>query len=284
MQLAVEPGVVPCGFAEQLNPWFRGPSAEHPNALFVGMVSLPGGTRRAHSYVKIFPARHRGQLVYNEVISHYLASQCGLPSLFTFPCACHHSLLRGMPLSGSDEATDFLLGVASLDGSHKEMKQAVANSQFQWADLMNWPHIARLAVFDELMGNDDRRLENLVRQGAHDYALIDNERILFGEPWFGLDLRTLRNKRCDANVLADTISEATDDEMKSRMTDIARRMVMATQLSAPEIADRLEKVCGAPSGTTERLIDMLNSRRTILPALMQWHRQKGDLFEARTNR
>jgi hypothetical protein len=30
--------------------------------------------------------------------------------------------------------------------------------------LLNWPHVARLAVFDELLGNDDRHLGNLVQQ------------------------------------------------------------------------------------------------------------------------
>lgn len=149
---------------------------------------------------------------------------------------------------------------------------------------MNWPHVARVAVFDELVGNDDRHLENLIRRGRHDYTLIDNERILFGEPWFKLDLNELRMRRCDANVLADTISEGTDEIMRRRMLDVAQRLVMETSLHVPEVAQSMEQMCGASAGTTERLVEMLNRRRSLLPSLLQWHLQKGDLFQASTNR
>lgn len=149
---------------------------------------------------------------------------------------------------------------------------------------MNWPHIARAAVFDELMGNDDRHVENLIRCGPHDYTLIDNERIVFGEPWFNLNLADLCGRNCDANVLADTISEGADVVMRRRMMDVAQRLVMDTMFATPDIAQNLEQKCCAPPGTTERLIEMLNRRRTLLPSLLQWHLQKGDLFRASTRR
>jgi hypothetical protein len=134
------------------------------------------------------------------------------------------------------------------------------------------------------MGNDDRHIENLIRRGPHDYVLIDSERILFGERWFDFDLSSLRTRRCDANILADAIADGTDELMRRRMIEIAQRIMRVTLLSVPEISESMEQLCKAPRYTTARLIEMLNSRRNILPSLMQWHLEKGDLFHASSRR
>jgi len=284
------PGLQPifsvCGHAEQLNVKLRTPSDKNPNDVYFGTVLLPGCRERAHAYVKIFPPATRLQLVYNEVIAHHLALQCELPSPFTFPCACPVSLMR----SGSrafmvpDDRYPFVLGVASFDGGFKDTKQSANRSAAAVADVMNWPQVARVAVFDELLGNDDRHLENLVRRGPHDYLTIDNERILFGEQWFGRDLARFRARPCDPNILADTIGEATDEVMKKRMMSVAQYFVSGTLLEVPDVAGRLEQLCSAPAGTTDRLVAMLNDRRALLQTLMHYHVRKGDLFQARTNR
>ncbi len=275
-----------CGRAETLFPTVRRPSNTSPNDVYRGMVVLPGGRERAPAYIKVFPPSTRHQGVFNEVIAHHLALQCELPSPTTFPCACPVSLL----LKSTREAMapegryPFVLGVASFDGASKGTKQSILESPAQLADLLNWPHAARLAVFDELLGNDDRHLGNLVRCGPHDYVLIDNERILFGEPWFERDMSPLRTRPCDGNALAETIAEGTDEIMTQRMMSIAQYFVTQTLLVVPEVATRLEQVCLARAGVTERLIDFLNDRRTVLRSLMHHHQRKGDLFQARTNR
>jgi hypothetical protein len=274
------------GVAEELTLPFRARNDQGPNDVYQGHVTLPNGQRRTKAFVKMFSPVQRNQLVYNEVVAHLLAVQCGLPSPLTFPCAVRRSMLRNVSLSlmAPDPACQFVMGVASIDGNAKSLLQRVRSSEAVWADLMNWPHIARAAVFDELMGNDDRHVENLIRCGPHDYTLIDNERIVFGEPWFKLNLTDLRCRNCDANVLADTIAEGTDEVMRRRMMDTAQRLVMDTILAVPDIAQHLEQRCGAPPGTTERLIEMLNHRRTLLPSLLQRHLHKGDLFRASTHR
>ena len=183
-----------------------------------------------------------------------------------------------------DSVSTFVLGVASLDGSEKSIKQGGGSFATKWADVMNWPHVAHVAVFDELMGNDDRHIANLIRLAAHEYALIDNERILFGESWFRRDIAEFISRRCDANVLADTIAEGSDALMRQRMISLAQRYVMSTLLTVPDVAENLEQLCRAPTGITVRLIEILNQRRTLLPSLMQWHMRKGDLFYASTNR
>jgi len=275
-----------CGVAEQLTPWLRTRDVKSPNDVYVGHVCLPSGARRSRAFVKVFPPSQRNQSIYNEVVGHLLAAQCGVPSPLTFPCACHRSLLRSGSLSvmAPDPKSPFVLGVASVDSSAKALPQTTRASGAIWADIMNWPYVAHAAAFDELMGNDDRHIENLIRCGPRDYTLIDNERILFGEPWFNLDLNELRTRRCDANVLADTIAEGTDEVMRRRMMDIAQRMIIATPLTPPVIAERMEPMCNAPPGITDRLIEMPDSRRLILNTLLQWHLEKGDLFRASTNR
>lgn len=278
----VELGLAVIGIAEQLTPRLRRVSDKSQNDVYVGTVLLPHGDLRVRAYIKVFPPKDRGQLVYNEVIAHNLATQCGLPSTFTFPCACRPSLLRSATRATmiGDANSDFVMGVASVDGAVKDVRQMLTSSDMIVADVMSWPDVARVAVFDELLGNDDRHIDNLIRRGPRDYVPIDNERILFGESWFNLDLSELQSRRCDPNILANTIAEGSDQVIRQRMLHIARDYLMKTVLIEPPCADVLERRCNAPMGVTERLISMLNIRRTKLPTLMQWHLRKGDLFQA----
>ena len=274
-----------CGVAEQLSPWIRAPDSKRENDVYASMVVLPGEQKRRSAFVKVFPPHIRAQRVYNEVIAHHLAIQCALPSPFTFTCACHVSLLRRGTLDRMcpDRTSQFVLGVASIEGNNTAIRQGGGDFAAKWADLMNWPHIANVAVFDELLANDDRHIPNLIRCGPHEYSLIDNERILFGEQWFDRDLDGLVIRRCDANVIADTIAEGSDEIMRRRMLILAQGYVMQISLKAPAIHPGLESICNAPADTTKRLIEMLNQRRLHLQSLMQWHMQKGDLFQVSSN-
>ena len=272
------------GMAEQLTPWLRAADSTQENDVYVGNVVLPGQQQRRTAYVKIFPPRHRKGLVFNEVVAHQLAQQCALPSPFTFPCACRVSMLRrGTRGKMVPSDSEYVLGVASLEETPRRIQQSGGDFAAKWADLMNWPLIANVAVFDELLGNDDRHIANLIRRGPQDYVLIDNERILFGEPWFDQDLTRFATRRCDANVIADTIAEGTDELMRQRMIAIAQRFVMQIQLIPEASFEQLEAICEAPQGITAELIAMLNERRRHLQYLMQWHLQKGDLFKASSN-
>jgi|GEM_PF-4704411 len=275
-----------CGIAEQLNPHLRATGDTCTNDVYYGSVLLPNQERRERAYVKVFPGAETGLHVLNEVIAHLLAIQCGLPTPLTFPCACSTSLLRkGTKTAQShDSKSPFIMGVASVDVGAMKIQQRIRTTEAKWADIMNWPHVARLAVFDELIGNDDRHIDNLVRCGPGDYVPIDNERILFSENWFASDINEWRDRRCDANVIADAIAEGTDEVMRQRMISIAQRFIRETILEVPVASDRIERLCGAPEGSISRLIELLNYRRTILPYLMQWHMEKGDLFRASSNR
>jgi|ERR1700733_2371628 hypothetical protein len=275
-----------CGYAEQLSVRLRTPSDNNPNDVYSGIVVLPGLQERVRAYVKIFPPAVRMHSVYNEVMAHHIALQCELPSPMTFPCACRVSMLRNGTRSFMvpDDRFPYVLGVASFDGSAKDVTQSVVPSEAVEADVMNWQYAARTAVFDELMANDDRHLGNLVRRGPHDYVLIDNERIVFGEQWFGHDLQPFRSRPCDSNILADTIASGTDELARQRLLMIAQNFVMQTILVVPDVALRLEQLCKAPANTSVKLLEMLNGRRTLLRSLMHYHLRKGDLFQARSNR
>jgi hypothetical protein len=266
------------GMAEQLFPLVRGRDVRSPNRIYVGTALAPGGQRREQVFVKIFPTQFRRQLVFNEVIAYHMAVQLELPSLATFPCACRASLV------GEQTESKYVLGVATVDGKPKRFKQVGSASLVKWEDVMNWPYVAHVAVFDELLGNVDRHIENLIRYGERDYFPIDHERIFFAEERIDGDLDDLCSRRCEPNALAGTIAEATDQVMRQRMLHVAQRYVMEHMLFAPGISHSLESLCGLPNGTTDKLVDMLNKRRVILPTLMQWHLQKGDLFRASTYR
>jgi hypothetical protein len=60
------------GVAEQLTPFLRARNPQNPNDIYVGHVTLPNGQRRSRAFVKVFPPQDRNQLVYNEIIGHYL--------------------------------------------------------------------------------------------------------------------------------------------------------------------------------------------------------------------
>jgi hypothetical protein len=275
------------GTAEQLAPFVRRPSDTIPNEIYRGSVALPGDRQRAQAYVKVFPAESRRQLVYNEVVGYEVAIQLGLPAPLTFPCICRPSQLRRAPqpkVAGGASGDEYVLAIASVDARPNAIQQTLQYSRTLWADVMNWPPIARVAVFDELMGNEDRHPNNLVRCGPHSYMLIDNERILFGEPWFGTDLAPLRDRECGANILASWISEGTDEFMKAKMLQAANHLVLTTELRPTAQMFAIEAACRAPPGTTEALFAMLNGRRQRLPRLLQWHMRKGDLFQSGTLR
>jgi len=269
------------GFAEQLSPLAR-PRGESPNLVYAGTVRLPGGQRRERAFVKIFPPQNRQVQVFNEVIAHRMAIQMELPSPLTFPCACKRSLL-GVQIERVQPAGDnspLVLGVASIDGRAKSLKQIVENSPTTWQDVMNWQPIARVALFDEILGNDDRHVDNLIRVGQHEYILIDHERIVFALPWFETNVHELRAKRCDANALATTIAGGTDQVMRQRLIYTAHRFTQERMFEVPHDAEGLEKICGAPIGSASRIVSFFNARRVMLPTLMEWHMTKGDLFRA----
>jgi hypothetical protein len=270
-----------CGIAEQLVP--RVPRNGH-NDVYVGHVVSPQGARE-RTYVKVYGRDEGGLRVFNEVIAHSIALQCGLLSPLTFPCAVRKCFLRAESpaLAESDASSDFVLGVASVDGASSEVRQRIRASEATILDVINWSYVARVAVFDELMGNDDRRIDNLVRRGLHDYAIIDNERIVFGMRWFDLDLTNLEAKPCDPNILADTLAGAIDESGRQRMMDAANHLMRVTPLFVPNMSENLERLCGASLGATQRLVQMLNRRRMGIRNLLQWHLRIGDLFQARTN-
>lgn len=280
MTQPIELGLAVIGIVEQLTPRLRRASDQSQNDVYVGTVLLPHGDLRVRAYVKVFPPRDRGQLVYNEVIAHHFAKQCGLPSPLTFPCVCRPAQLRAATrtMMVGESSSEFVMGVASIDCARREIKQSVVRSEMVVAEVTSWPDVARWAVFDELMGNDDRHIDNLVRRGPRDYMPIDHERILFGDPWFGSTLQQLQTRSCDPNILANTIAEGADPQARQRMLQVAHDWMLKTVLEEPPKARTLERRCHAPEGITTQLVDMLNIRRSKLPPLMQWHLQKGDLF------
>lgn len=276
-------GLSVCGYAESLVPLVRSRDSVSSNELFKGFAVLPDGQTRSPVIVKVFPQQESGLRIYNEVIAHHLAVQCGLMSPYTFPCTCLASDLRrdGAAAKSRDGKSEFALGVASHDLSYKKLNQSVRSSEALEQDILLWPGCARAAVFDELVANSDRHASNLIRQGAADYRIIDHERIMFGEHWFDIeDLRDYVPRNSQGNCLAQTIAKCTDDVLRQRLRHYAQIFMREVSLSVPAVSAGIERLCHTPPGTTDRLVGMLNLRMSHLPRLIQFYFADRDLFRA----
>lgn len=275
-------GLQVCGYAEALIPLVRPADSRGSNDVFKGFAVLPDGKTRAQVVVKLF--QHGSRLrIYNEVVAHHVAVQCGVPSPYTFPCACPTAdLLRnGAKLGPEMLASDFILGVASYDVSPKKLNQVLKSSDAVEHDILVWPKCVQTALFDELVANSDRHVSNLIRQGPGDYRAIDHEGIMFGDDYFGIEsLLDYAPRNSRGNCLLQTIARCTDEVLQQRLRHHAQLLLREMLLDVPSVSEGLERLCHAPLGITDRLIAMLNIRRTHLPRLVQFYFEERSLFRA----
>lgn len=274
-----------CGYAESLIPFARPTDSESGNDVLKGFAVLPDGQTRSPVIVKVFPQQESWLRIYNEVVAHHFAVQCGLFSPYTFACRCSASDLRrnGMAATSRDHKSEFILGVASYDLSYKKLSQSLMSSQALEQDILLWPNCARAAIFDELVANSDRHASNLIRQGPADYRVIDHERIMFGDHYFNVEsLGGYAPRNSQGNCLAQTIARCTDEVLQQRLRFYAQLFMREVALKVPTISMGLERLCHAPQGITDRLVAMLNVRRSHLPRLMQFYFEERSLFRAST--
>lgn len=272
-----------CGSAEMLVPIVRPKDSAGVNDVYKGFAILPDRRTPVPVYLKIFPKASSSQSIYNEVTAHHLAVQCGIPSPFTFPCECPVSLLseNKRALVARLEGSQSVFGVASIDVCYKQLGQASRISDALINDLLYWDSCAKVAVFDELIANQDRHMSNMIRIGRHNYRVIDHEKMIFDDSWFvNASPLEYKGRNSSANALARTIANCTDELLRQKMKRTANEFLREIVLHPPSISEGLERVCHAPAGVTERLISMLNERRTHLPRLIQMYFQENSLFQA----
>jgi len=261
----------------------RAKDSDVSNDVFKGLFALPGLSRREKGFVKIFPRAESHLLVLNEILSHRVAVTCGIPSPYTFPIAVPRCLVEKQSRvidTYDPDGNECILGVGSLDGNPGQISQKV-NAKHVIPQLMSWRYVAAAAAFDELIGNGDRHLGNLLRTGPSEFVLIDQERMVFERNWLASGLDGLQDQRCDSNILATTVSEGPDELLRRRMMNCAQSLMSETLFAPAEHDLAFAQVIGV-EGRVLEFFDYLNERKRGLPFLMQWHLEKGDLFRTST--
>lgn len=272
---------MPLGYITQVHRKLRpGLSAGHCDT-FVATARLKGAGRTLPVYYKVFSLARSDKGIFNELFGYYLAKACGLPvPEFTFLCACPRTKLLGplRCLQDRSPGDPYVAGIASLDANPHHVKQIVGDGPLLQADLLNWRHIATVAVFDELLCNIDRTRFNLIRIGEHEYAIIDHELILGGTSWTAEGLEVMLLNPSPANHLAELIASADDELVKRRMILTANDLISRVQLIPDIIEQDLESLCHLPSGTVDNLMRLLRVRINMIPDFLLEKLRVGQLF------
>lgn len=239
---------------------------------------------KAHlpAYYKVFDAQEYELANFNELLGYEIAKHNGLPvPPDTFICACKPSMLIS-PSSDVAERfkdTQYISGIASIDSNPHHFTQLnYSNPKFA-NDLLNWRHIAKAAVFDELVVNIDRNNGNLIRVREHEYVLIDHHQILEGGQWNIDKLPEILQAPSMKNDLASFIAASTDEVLKRRMIKIANEGINIPVISDMPCLQHYERLCGWDIGAVERILELLEVRVMRLPEFIHFHLSTGQLFD-----
>lgn len=154
-------------------------------ATCVVHLSHPDHPEPRAYYAKFYPDRDgRGRGMANEVAGYIFANRMGLcqPAravvielagknldLSSLPSA-HAWLKRAMKAHGSYHAfcTEALSGKTPVIHYGRAAEDAIRS------DIMKWSQLPATIVFDDIIANIDRHLNNLIRLGPASYAVIDH--------------------------------------------------------------------------------------------------------------
>ncbi len=263
-------------------------ASTHNSVLFRALARLPEYEDYVPVYFKVFDPKFQRKAFFNEILGHRAAQLVGLPTPADVKvCACRRDLVpspsRALDVRSADDSP-YLAGLASVDANPRGLIQIVGQgfSPRLRAELQAWPHLAEVAVLDELLLNVDRNYKNLHRVAAGDFVLIDHEKILGGVEW---QLKTFREQitaTSSANHIAGFIAEDTSAETQNYMMQVginyARRLEFNEQSLGIECA-QLDSLCHLKPGTTSEIIDLLDTRRSKLPELLFHHLKMAQLFQ-----
>ncbi|RDU98949.1 HipA family kinase [Trinickia dinghuensis] len=145
-----------------------------------GRIHLPVRAGSVDGYIKLLPR----QAFCVESVCAWLAREVNLPMPEVFWVTVHRNRMRGLWPFGDDDA-QWCFGTAALPFAQAvrldSQSPAALSSMYGLDSLM----LAKIALFDELIGNDDRHDGNLLLTTHKTIALIDHERALGGA---GLEL------------------------------------------------------------------------------------------------
>lgn len=250
---------------------------------FVATAYRPNIENQIPVYFKLFDKLDTDRGIFNEIVGFHVARLCGLPvSRDTFVSICDRTKIKGPArcLQGRDASETHIRGVASIDSNPHKIKQLFDDFSVYETELLNWKQLAQVAVYDELMLNTDRTAYNLVRTNKNEYVIIDYEHVFGGAGWNIELLEAQLTQPLNQNHLASLVTSGSNEFVSRRMMSVANEYISRIKLTK-DILDfeyDLESFCHLDKGTMEHIFYLLNKRIKMLPELIHYHIQHGQLF------
>lgn len=147
--------------------------SEASRVVLVGQVCSPVSLARFNAHVKLLPEKE----FIAESACAWLARQVGLPAPEAmWICVCRSAYPAAWPYG--DEDVHVCFGTRSISNALPlKVESSTAGWLFQQDRVLL---IAKIALFDELVGNDDRHQGNLLLGPTGNILVIDHERALGG--------------------------------------------------------------------------------------------------------
>src|ERR1035437_10278431 len=152
---------------------------------FLAQVNYLGELRRA--YIKIYDHTAQPKAVFNEVLGYLYAQAMGLPSppVFFLDVPPHDVVASGLPAPISAVRAVATLEAhdpnVATDGAAKTLFDAGSiDLTYIRQRLLSSPAGRALVAFDEVIGNGDRNIGNIVFSWKHGVVAIDHGCILTG--------------------------------------------------------------------------------------------------------
>lgn len=247
------------------------------------MATNNGCSREIPVYFKVFNKQDTDKGLFNEILGFHLARFCGLPvPRNTFISICKRKNIIGPAkcLQGRDPAEEYICGISSVDSNVHKITQIYEDNKRFENELINWPKIAQVAVFDELVFNVDRTANNLIRVAKNDFILIDHEHVLGGTGWEYSKLDSLLTQPSPNNHLASLIATIDNEFITKKMLSIAQDHICKVNLTKDviDLSLNLESFCHLDKGTIGYIFELLNKRKKRLPELIYHHIQSEQMF------
>jgi len=179
--------------------------------VFEAVASNPNSK---HESVYIKFAGYHG--LYYELYASRLAKFLGISTAHTYLCACPGWLLEEHSLPFDISSEENKLGVASVDVNKiRFVGGGKALNKLEY-DLLCWPELPMAAAFDELIVNDDRNYQNILRISDQKFKLIDHEQA-FGNVRDLDKLVEAFSRRSNGNYLANLIFNSGHELTRRRL-------------------------------------------------------------------
>lgn len=223
--------------------------------------------------------------LFNEIFASHLGKFLNMPTADTYLCACPTFLLEKEDLPFSISPEECKLGVASVDANKIRFTGGDKALVKLENDLLSWPDLPMAAVFDELIINDDRNYQNILRVSDQKFKLIDHEQA-FGRVNQTSNLEDVFSMPSKGNYLASLILNSEYELAKRRLykaaKDIGEKIQLLTEISDPSLI-YLEKN-KLEDDYTDRMISLIKNRAQNLQELIHQHElSSAQLFSLSSN-